>query len=731
MSPSPFAARLSSLANDSAGLYPALSNPVTYEVVYTTDLMKRPRRLNLEESDYDAVVPQEQTVVLEIQKHVDVDMVENDRYSGPLGNNRVVKIRSEQMIIHSADLIDAVAEAVGYYPSGIWHGETNTMLGHSRSLKIIKPYRMFGIAERQALRKLQEKYRGAISSADSEADAEKYRMLETQIGYLDHELEKSQGARTAEEEMRYNQDPPVATFNMLWLLFRPGSIVFTKIGNETVACRVYLLQWNRPEDGLIYDVTVDMWYLDFDGQKLNRVNHAVDITRFQGEIPIADLAVCPVLHAKDDSLRAKLINRGKKFYQLLSKSYVEVDYRGLVTESRDRESGQFYFGRAIIDPRFAEMEGLRDTSEIEWKEFKFKDIVMKSFVDIDPLKPDNELTDDHYVLMPATILGFALGIRQWVHLEVDHIEIHNYDKTLVDTLIMDEKDKKIITAMSSSAYSDTALLDDRNKAFMVDPIRGKGEGKIFLLHGNPGTGKTYTAECVAEYTGRPLLRLSTAELGTSPSTLEAILLRWFRYALHWEAIILIDEAEVYMRQRSSEYHYTLDHETIVTIFLRTMDYYRGVIFLTTNQPLHLDWAIMNRVSYVVRYADLRLDQKTQIRLKAVERIKKSRRYDILSGAIKTWESMDKSKFISNGRQILSAIQQAIALAEADAASSGNDDGDGGEHKGPSRIVVEAEHAQDILSSMERQYNYEMEAHNNMSPQERARDRGDIGRTAPA
>jgi len=77
------------------------------------------------------------------------------------------------------------------------------------------------------------------------------------------------------------------------------------------------------------------------GQKLNRVNHAVDITRFQGEIPIADLAVCPVLHAKDDSLRAKLINRGKKFYQLLSKSYVEVDYRGLVTESRDRESGQF------------------------------------------------------------------------------------------------------------------------------------------------------------------------------------------------------------------------------------------------------------------------------------------------------------------------------------------------------------------------------------------------------
>lgn len=33
----------------------------------------------------------------------------------------------------------------------------------------------------------------------------------------------------------------------------------------------------------------------------------------------------------------------------------------------------------------------------------------------------------------------------------------------------------------------------------ADSIAGKGEGRIILLHGEPGMGKTYTAECVAEW----------------------------------------------------------------------------------------------------------------------------------------------------------------------------------------------------------------------------------------
>ena len=83
-----------------------------------------------------------------------------------------------------------------------------------------------------------------------------------------------------------------------------------------------------------------------------------------------------------------------------------------------------------------------------------------------------------------------------------------------------------------------------------------------------------------------------------------------------------------------------------------MEYYRGIMFLTTNQPLQLDWAIMSRVSYIVRYPDLEPHQKTIIREEALERITKTGIYDIHPGALKAWEEMDESKFISNGRQII-------------------------------------------------------------------------------
>lgn len=76
-----------------------------------------------------------------------------------------------------------------------------------------------------------------------------------------------------------------------------------------------------------------------------------------------------------------------------------------------------------------------------------------------------------------------------------------YDKSLLDTLILRDSDKKNIKALSDWAHSDSASMEGRSKPFVVEPIRGKGQGVTFLLHGSPGTGKTFTAECITEYTG--------------------------------------------------------------------------------------------------------------------------------------------------------------------------------------------------------------------------------------
>lgn len=115
------------------------------------------------------------------------------------------------------------------------------------------------------------------------------------------------------------------------------------------------------------------------------------------------------------------------------------------------------------------------------------------------------------------------------------------------------------------------------KPWTADFIKNKGEGQIFLLHGSPGVGKTYvskkqspsfpaasksksvvttklsfskTAECIAEATRRPLLSLTCGDIGTDEVMAERTLSKWFRLAENWGAVMLLDEADVFLEKRS-------------------------------------------------------------------------------------------------------------------------------------------------------------------------------------
>jgi SpoVK/Ycf46/Vps4 family AAA+-type ATPase len=78
---------------------------------------------------------------------------------------------------------------------------------------------------------------------------------------------------------------------------------------------------------------------------------------------------------------------------------------------------------------------------------------------------------------------------------------------------------------------------------------GKGQGLILLLSGPPGTGKTLTAEAVADKTRRPLYYLQAEDLGTDASRLGPKIKKVFEMATEWDAVILLDEADVFMAER--------------------------------------------------------------------------------------------------------------------------------------------------------------------------------------
>jgi SpoVK/Ycf46/Vps4 family AAA+-type ATPase len=133
-----------------------------------------------------------------------------------------------------------------------------------------------------------------------------------------------------------------------------------------------------------------------------------------------------------------------------------------------------------------------------------------------------------------------------------------------------------------------------------DLLKGKHGGVVVLACGEPGVGKTLTAEIYAETTERPLYVLELGELGTNAAEVEKHLQQVFARVTRWNAVLQFDECEIFLAKRGTD----LERSAIVGIFLRLLDYYRGLLFLTTNRPDVLDPAVMSRVMLKLDYPHL-------------------------------------------------------------------------------------------------------------------------------
>jgi len=130
-----------------------------------------------------------------------------------------------------------------------------------------------------------------------------------------------------------------------------------------------------------------------------------------------------------------------------------------------------------------------------------------------------------------------------------------------------------------------------------DVVAGKGGGTTVLCAGPPGVGKTLTAEVYAEVTGRPLYRVHSGQLGLSVGAMETALKEALTRAQRWGAVMLIDEADVYIRKRSDD----IAANAVVGVFLRVLEYFDGLLFLTTNRIDDIDEAIVSRCIALIRY----------------------------------------------------------------------------------------------------------------------------------
>jgi SpoVK/Ycf46/Vps4 family AAA+-type ATPase len=215
---------------------------------------------------------------------------------------------------------------------------------------------------------------------------------------------------------------------------------------------------------------------------------------------------------------------------------------------------------------------------------------------------------------------------------------------------MDRKTKGLIEALISNQL-------DAEKS--TDLISGKGNRLILLLHGAPGTGKTLTAESVAEIVERPLYPVTCGDIGTVPEDVESYLESVLNLGKTWQCVVLLDEADVFLEQRSLE---DLQRNALVSVFLRVLEYYDGMLILTSNRVGIFDEAFRSRIQLALHYANLTAYQRMKIWQNFIERLEKLKEENVDFDDLKDHvEQLAENKM--NGRQIRNAITTARQYAK--------------------------------------------------------------------
>lgn len=184
------------------------------------------------------------------------------------------------------------------------------------------------------------------------------------------------------------------------------------------------------------------------------------------------------------------------------------------------------------------------------------------------------------------ILMFHLELHHYVWVHVDDMEPYAYQPDLKNKLVLPEEQTDLIDIL-------TAEMD----ILMDDIVAGKSGGTTVLCAGPPGVGKTLTAEVYSEIIKRPLYRVHSGQLGLNVAAMETALKDVLTRAQRWGAVMLIDEADVYIKRRDND----ITMNAVVGVFLRVLEYFNGLLFLTTNRIDDIDEAIVSRCIALIRF----------------------------------------------------------------------------------------------------------------------------------
>ncbi|KAK4212750.1 P-loop containing nucleoside triphosphate hydrolase protein [Rhypophila decipiens] len=368
-------------------------------------------------------------------------------------------------------------------------------------------------------------------------------------------------------------DWPALDHKHLWMLYRPGDIVYVR------ERRLAFVFKNMTLTSKDWKLTGS--HIDFDGSEYGSRYIDITIKAYDGFKLLRELTGAPFSRLPESeqvTLRKELLARGRKFIGLHGNQYLWYDGKCKLWPSY---TGTMVKSRIVIDHTSYKTHCVGPVY--------LKDGTPKYNTD----SVQASITEDDLMMCNKDVMGYCLKDNKWAVFDIDSISNISFDTEAFDALMFPKEQKRQILSLVR-VHEDERLIFD-------DFVKGKGRGMVFLLYGDPGTGKTLTAESISDYCKKPLLRLDASTLGTSVDSVETGLTRAFNLAEKWQALVLIDEADIYLEQRKSK---NLTHNGLVSVFLRTLEYYQGILFLTTNRINSFDRAFMSRIHLPLHYPPL-------------------------------------------------------------------------------------------------------------------------------
>ena len=322
------------------------------------------------------------------------------------------------------------------------------------------------------------------------------------------------------------------------------------------------------------------------GKDFKEAAISYSVPAYDGEKSFLELGI--KIPTQDKAAFAQLVERGKKYEKIHSGGPQYMMHNGPVVRRSWWFNHEFpATGRVMVDR--VGMVNIDPNYDKYFGSSRYHD-------ENEDQEASRVFTDDDYFIMSPYAYGFSFVAKQWGEINIDNLTEIHFRSDSYDHLVLNTETKDILFSLTDTSEHGKDLID------------GKGGGCIFLLHGTPGVGKTLTAETIAETLKRPLYMVSVGELGTDVSSLEENLRNILQVSASWNAVLLIDEVDIFLEKRDLDIH----RNALVGVFLRLLEYYNGILFLTTNRVEQIDPAFYSRISLAIKYPSLSTDARAQI-----------------------------------------------------------------------------------------------------------------------